>query len=56
MLAKEPIDPSGWVLIILAVPTTVLIIIGILKGYNIHFTKHRIIEKEQGQQDKDEEE
>lgn len=36
---------SEWVLIILAVPTTILVVIGLLKGYNIHFTRHRIIEK-----------
>jgi len=48
------------VLIVLAVPTTVLVIVAILKGYNVHFTRHRIIEKEKyekkEQYDKDEEE
>ena len=46
----KDIDPS-LVLIVLAVPTTVLVIVAILKGYNVHFTRHRIIEKDKDAKD-----
>ena len=55
-MINDEIQFNGWVLLILAVPTTVLVMVALFRGYNIHFTKHRIVEKDKDKDDKDEEE